>query len=188
MAELTVGDQVLVTYSDTYGNLQIKSSVLLAMDIYQYHNPLSPVEYRKIYTTANTSILHITPSHSLLMKKKYQHHPQYQFAADAEIGDVLYIFSGNDRLVNEVTIIYIDQVQLFDAYAPLTFEGNLIVNDVIVSCYGTFTHSTGHLVKMMRRWSLHWYLHLSFFFRSAIEPLLSEIICYMSNIIFHVSS
>lgn len=183
MADLTVGDEVLVTFHDAKGNLGIRSSRLLAMDIYQYYNRQSSIPYRRIHTTANISALQITPSHSLLVRKKHQYHGEYRFASEAEIGDTLYMVTVNNRLIEEVVVTDIEEVPLFDAYAPLTLEGNLIVNQLVVSCYGTFTHSTGHLVKMARRWWLHGYLSLSSFFQWNIQPLISDLTCYISTVL-----
>lgn len=131
------------------------------MDVYQHYNRFSPIRYRKIYTQNNNSTLQITPSHSLLVRKKYREHAQYRFASEIENGDYLYLATASNNLV-EATVTKIDDLELFDAYAPLTLEGNILVNRLVVSCYGTFTHSTGHLVKMIRRWWLHFYLNLFF--------------------------
>jgi len=153
-----VGDEVLVAHFNTNGSIELRSSPILAIDVYQYYNRLSPVHYREIYTTVNSTALHITSSHSLLVRKKYKTYAEYLFAHQVDIGDYLYFIKEDDRLTNEVRVTHIDDIMLFDAYAPLTFEGNIIVNHLIVSCYGTFTHSTGHLVKMVRRWWLYWNL------------------------------
>jgi hypothetical protein len=83
---------------------------------------------------------------------------EYLFAFEIDIGDHLYFVNEQNRSTDEVEVTQIDDTILFDAYAPLTFEGNIIINNFIVSCYGTFTHSTGHLVKMPRRWWLYWHL------------------------------
>ena len=183
MTDLAVGDEVLVTSHDAKGDLAIRSSRLLAMDIYQHHDRHSPISYRKIYTTANTSALQITRSHSLLVRKKHQFHFQYRFASEAEVGDSLYMVIVNNHLIEEVAVTGIEEVHLFDAYAPLTFEGNLVVNHLVVSCYGTFTHSTGHLVKMARRWWLRSHLSLASFFQSSIQPWISRLTCYMSIVV-----
>lgn len=181
MADLVVGDQVLVLQTDIHGYLHIRPSLLLAMDIYQDHDPLSPISYRKISTTKNHGALHITSEHSLLIKKRSQNHAQYQFAAEAEVGDILYMIHGDQKTIEEVHITQIDDVYLFDAYAPLTLEGNLVVNHLVVSCYGTFTHSTGHLVKMFRRWFLHIFLHITLLLRSFLKSLLPNIIDSIST-------
>jgi hypothetical protein len=158
MSQLNVGDQVLVAHLDAKGGIELRSSPILAIDVYQHYNRLLPLHYREIYTTTNSTALRITSSHSLLVRKKHKSYSEYLFAFQIDIGDHLYFAREDDRLADEVTVTQIDDTNLFDAYAPLTFEGNIIVNHIIVSCYGTFTHSTGHLVKMTRRWWLYWHL------------------------------
>lgn len=138
------------------GSIELRSSPILAVDVYQHYNHLLPVEYREIYTTINSTALHITSSHSLLVRKKHKTYVEYVFARQINIGDHLYFAKEDDRSTNEVTVTHINDIILFDAYVPLTFEGNIIVNRLIVSCYGTFTHSTAHLIKMVRRWWLYW--------------------------------
>jgi hypothetical protein len=156
ISQLNVGDQVLVAHFNANGSIALRSSPILAIDIYQHYNRLLPLHYREIYTTSNSTALHITSSHSLFVRKKYKSYAEYLFAFQIDIGDHLYFVEEDDRSANEVTVTRIDDQILFDAYAPLTFEGNIVVNHLIVSCYGTFTHSTGHFIKMARRWWLYW--------------------------------
>jgi hypothetical protein len=160
MRHLNVGDQILVAHQDADGGIKIESSPVLAIDIYQHYNIVSPVLYREIHTMANHTVLHITPAHSLLVKKKQRVDAEYIFASEVDIGDYIYILRDDYQSVEKIAVTGINDVQLFDAFAPLTFQGNLIINHVVVSCYGTFTHSIGHIVKMPRRWWLHWHLDL----------------------------
>ena len=160
--QLKVGDQVLVAHFNTNGSIELRSSPILAIDVYQHYNPHSPVYYREISTTIHSSALHITPSHSLLVRKKHNSYSEYLFASQVSIGDHLYFVNEYTQSTIEVTVTQINDTILFDAYAPLTVEGNIIVNHLIVSCYGTFTHSVGHLVKMPRRWWLYWHFDLIF--------------------------
>ena len=155
MNEVKIGDSVVVAHFDENRNIELRSSRILAVDVYQHSDHRSPIHYRQIYTTMNGSALHITPSHSLLGRKKHKSYSEYLFAADIDIGDDLYFVNEDNRLTISVRITQINDVILFDAYAPLTLEGNLIVNHFLVSCYGTFTHHLGHWIKMPRRWWLY---------------------------------
>lgn len=112
----------------------------------------------------NENVLHITPSHSLLARKKHKFYPEYLFAQDVEIGDDLYFVNEHNQSIIPMRVTEITDVIFYDAYAPLTLEGNLIVNHYVVSCYGTFHHHLGHLIKMARRW----WLYSSFNFISLI--------------------
>ncbi|CAF3710654.1 unnamed protein product [Rotaria sp. Silwood1] len=161
MRNLKIDDQVLVTYETWNNNIQLRWSPILAIDIYQKYRHHLPIQYLEIYTVINNTIshLHITPSHSLLVTKKYSAEAEYIFASEVHIGDCLHTTTNNHAAIVKVEVTQIKHVYLFDAYAPLTFEGNLIVNNVVVSCYGTFKHSIGHLIKLPRRCLLYYLLH-----------------------------
>lgn len=161
--QLSIGDEVLVAQFDIHGNIKFHSSPILAIDIYQHHDHRSPVHYREIYTTMNSTALYITPSHLLLVRKKHSASLEYIFASQLNIDDHLYFVDGHGRLVNESRVTAIHDVALFDAYAPLTFEGNIIVNHFIASCYGTFPHSIKHIITIPRRWFLYWKLDVLLF-------------------------
>jgi hypothetical protein len=100
----------------------------------------------------------------------------YSFAQDVSVGD--YVFTSNLR---RVKVIDVKELFIHDdyAYAPLTFEGTIIVNDIIASCYGTYSHSTMHMLTTPIRW---WYL-IVFQFRRVMEldrlqKLTSNLIVY----------
>ena len=38
------------------------------------------------------------------------------------------------------------------AYAPLTMEGNIVVEGVLASCYGSFDHDLAHIAMAPIRW------------------------------------
>lgn len=158
MKDLIIGDELLVTVMDANGRLKIRPSKLLALDLFQQYDRRSPIHYLEIITSKNTSALHLTPHHSLLVKKKYHSKAKYRFASQVNIGDQLYLSQSNRDSPEEVIVTEINDVELFDAYAPLTMEGNLIVDHLVVSCYGTFSHSFAHFLRTPRRWWLHWYL------------------------------
>lgn len=153
--QLKKGDLVSVAHFDENGNIKLHPSPILAIDVYQYFNAHSPIHYREIFTQTNESVLHITPSHSLLARKKHKIYAEYLFAEDLEIGDDLYFVKENKQSIVPMRVTDINDVMLFDAYAPLTLEGNVIVNEYVVSCYGTFDHHLGHLIKLPRRWWLY---------------------------------
>ena len=157
MRDLKLDDEVLMV-EQSEGFMKLGYSRLLALDIYQKWNTSSSIDYLEIKTkyddTNGGNPLHMTPGHSLLVRRKYKIEKEYLFASEVEIGDFLYQTISNHQSIIETPITEINQIKQFDAYAPLTFEGNIIVNNRIVSCYGTFSHSTGHLVKMPRRYWL----------------------------------
>ncbi|UJR06987.1 hypothetical protein I4U23_011275 [Adineta vaga] len=155
--DVKIGDEILVAHHRRNKQIEIRSSPILAMDIFQKYNNDSPIDYLEILFESNVNIkpLQITPKHSLLIKKKNQSQPIYIFAEQVQIGDYLYLMRNYVYLPIEAKIVQKNHIKLFDAYAPLTLEGTLIVNDVIVSCYGTLKHSFVHLLMTPRRWLLY---------------------------------
>ena len=157
MRDLKVGDQIVVAYRTKTERIELRVSPVLAVDIFQKFNNNSSVDFLQIELESNEKIksLHITPKHSLLVKKEKQLQVEYLFADQVQIGDYLYSTADDRRSTNVLKVARINKVKLFDAYAPLTFEGTLLVNDMIVSCYGTLEHSFVHLLMTPRRWLLY---------------------------------
>lgn len=154
---MKVGDQILVAYQTRNEGIQLRSSPVIAIDIYQKYNNKSSVDFLEIKFESNVSVkpLHITPKHSLFVKKKNQSEGKYIFADQVQFGDYLYLMENNSHSTIQVKVIGINNLKLFDAYAPLTLEGTLVVNDVVVSCYGTLKHWFVHLLMTPRRWLLY---------------------------------
>ncbi|CAF1050079.1 unnamed protein product, partial [Didymodactylos carnosus] len=184
MRNLKVGDQVIVAYKTSDNGIELRSSPILAMDIYQKYDNDSPVDYLEIQVAANISIppLHITRRHSLLVRREHDSEVKYLFASQVNIGDHLYLLKNDYRSAVQTKITHIKDVTLFDAYAPLTLEGNLVVNDVVVSCYGTFTHSFVHLAMAPRRWLLYGALHTTLMGQKYVEEHFNLIIKYLMAI------
>jgi hedgehog protein len=153
MNDLVVGDQVYVMK----GNEVITSPVLAIFRHYR-----SSIRFIDIYTTESSSPLRLTPLHSVLVLPKSGEIKHYSFAQNVVIGD--FLFSHNLRLLKVTNIkeILIDDDNV---YAPLTFEGSIVVNEIIASCYGTFSHSIMHILTTPIRW---WYFIL-FHFSQLIE-------------------
>jgi hedgehog protein len=167
MSDLLVGDLVFVKRE----NDVIVSAVLA---IFRHHR--HSISYIDIHTEGSTSPLRLTPLHSLLILRKHGKNECYSFAQDVSVGD--YVFTSNLR---RVKVIDVKELFIHDdyAYAPLTFEGTIIVNDIIASCYGTYSHSTMHMLTTPIRW---WYL-IVFQFRRVMEldrlqKLTSNLIVY----------
>ncbi|CAF3363910.1 unnamed protein product [Rotaria socialis] len=158
MRDLRLGDLLLTAYAIENNRIRFQQSPLLGLDIYQKYKNDSPVRYLEIHTNSSsaTSPLHITSTNSLLVTKKGESKSRYIFAQEVNIEDYLHSITDDYEFSISSQVTHIKPVVLFDAYAPLTLEGNFIVNNFVVSCYGTFSHSTGHLVKMPRRWLLYY--------------------------------
>lgn len=103
-----------------------------------------------IYTRNNFEPLRLTPSHSILTRKRNKFF-DYDFASNIEIGDFIY-----SSQLKPIEVINIKEIILYNQTisTPLTYEGNIIVNNLIGSCYGTFSHQFMHLLTIPIR---YWY-------------------------------
>ncbi|CAF1154832.1 unnamed protein product [Rotaria sordida] len=153
ISNLHVGDLIFVKREN-----QIITSPILA--IFRHYRSL--IRFVDIYTTDSIIPLRLTPLHSLLVLPKQDKHERYLFAKDVSIGS--HVFSSDLRLL---TVVNIKEVLISDdnGYTILTFEGNIIVNDIVASCYATYDHSIMHMMTMPMRW---WFLIL-FQLRQLIE-------------------
>jgi hypothetical protein len=165
MSDLVVGDLVFV---------KSKNDVITSPILAIFRHYRSSIRFLDIYTTESTVPLRLTPLHSLLVLSKYDKRKRYLFAQDVSIDDV--VFSSDLRPLRVIdvkeTLIYDDS-----GYAPLTFEGNIIVNDIIASCYATHEHSMMQLITTPIRW---WFFVLFEFHQSIgfdyLQKLTSNIV------------
>jgi hypothetical protein len=142
---LITGDEVLV-YSSSLGKIE-KSRVLAI-----FHHQRSSVRFLDIYTTDNQEPLRLTPTHSILTKKNSakQSSFHYDFAYNIAIND--WIVSSK---LESIQVMKIEEILLYNQTisTPLTFEGNIIVNNLLASCYATFNHQLMHfLTTPIRYW------------------------------------
>ena len=150
MSDLVVNDQVYVMKEN-----QVISSPVLA--IFRHHR--SSIRFIDIYTTESIFPLRLTPLHSLLVRPKHSRTERYAFAQTISVDD--FVFSSDSRFIKVTNIIEI-LVSNDIVYAPLTFEGSIIVNGLVASCYGTLDHSIMHMITIPIRW---WYFILLQFHR-----------------------
>jgi hypothetical protein len=73
----------------------------------------------------------------------------YDFASNVEIGDLL--FSSKFK---PLRVINIKEILLYNQTisTPLTFQGNIIVNNLIASCYANYHHQFMHLLTIPMRY------------------------------------
>ncbi|CAF0859572.1 unnamed protein product [Adineta ricciae] len=138
---LQVGEQVRI---DSH-----KSSAVLA--IFRHYR--SSILFMEIYFNENRSQpLRLTPTHSVLVRGSHDESEQYRFARDISAGDFVY----STLLHQMVKVIKIRESTNVDdyAYAPLTFEGRIVTNNIIASCYATYPHWLMHIITTPLRW---WY-------------------------------
>jgi len=149
MSELHVGDEVL-TYDPVTGSTEF-SAVYAFLD----RRPSPTFRYLRIGLSpqdgASAPIqLEISHRHRVFKQRRQQQ------AADgsATLVDVdARELQLNDRLVQcaftssecrHYTVVSIDEVSALGAYAPVTFTGTLLVDEVATSSYAAATHSQAH--------------------------------------------
>ncbi|CAF0938358.1 unnamed protein product [Adineta steineri] len=152
ISDLVVGDLVFVE-----SNEKVISSPILAT--FRYYR--SSIRFVDIYAMGYSIPLRLTPQHSLLVLSNYGKNKRYSFAQNVSVGDL--IFSSD---LSPLKVVDVKEIIIYDdsVYALLTFEGTIIANDIVASCYGTFDHSTMHMITTPIRW---WFLVL-FEFRQLI--------------------
>lgn len=140
MSDLIVGDPVFVKH-----NNEIKESVIVAV----FHHYRNIIRFLDIYTMESMIPLRLTPMHSLLVLLGNDTRERYLFAKDVSVGD--FVFSSDLR---PLKVTHVKEVLVYNTtgYAPLTFEGTIVVNDIVASCYATYDHSTMHVITTPLRW------------------------------------
>ena len=172
MSEILVGDTVLVKRDDAI----VPSTVLATFQHYRH-----AIRFVDIYTAESTTPLRLTPLHSLLVLSKQGKNGHYSFAQDVSVGD--FVVAAD---LHPLRVIDVQELFMYDdyVYAPLTFEGNLVVNGLVASCYGTYSHATMHLLTIPLRW---WYLALFEFHRvmglRPLQKLTSDLIVYFLDFV-----
>ncbi|UJR30070.1 hypothetical protein I4U23_017614 [Adineta vaga] len=142
---LNIGDKVLVYHPSG----QLHSSTILTI----FHHQRSSVRLLDIYTINQHEPLRLTPFHSILTRKSTSKQStfHYDFALNIAIGD--FVLSSNFQ---SLKVTNIKEIILYNQTisTPLTFEGNIIVNNLIASCYATYQHKFMHLLTIPIR---YWY-------------------------------
>ncbi len=131
MRDVRIGDRLLVGQS-TY-------SPVVAFLVRRPDGPR--INYLQIVTAEST--LEITPTHLILMRRQNNSNPpDYRQTAKLSPGDSIFMIdSDSGGTIKEVQVLRSHgPIQLTDAYAPLTMEGTLIVNNILASCYAEYEH------------------------------------------------
>ncbi|ESO82723.1 hypothetical protein LOTGIDRAFT_229767 [Lottia gigantea] len=119
-----ITDQLEFRYSRVYAlghKNKDRKTMFIELGTASSRIPISPRHFIKIYDNGN------------IIEK---------FAKDVKVGDTLLI-DNNDQLVEE-PVLEIDHVEAQGLYAPFTEEGNIIINNVVASCYAEVKSSLAH--------------------------------------------
>lgn len=157
---LKVGDEVQV-YAKSG---QIERSQILSM----FRHDRSFVNLLEIIIENHDQPLRLTPTHSILVKRDQEF--LYDFASNLKVGDLLRSSGLKSKRIEKINEISLANQTI---WTPLTFEGNVIVNDVIGSCYATFSHSLMHFISWpLRYWkNMEKFVKLNNFVTNSIDYL-----------------
>jgi hypothetical protein len=89
------------------------------------------------------------------------------FASHVKIGDLVLAYNGGQDIFPS-EVISVELLHLKGIYSPLTTQGNIIVDDIVASCYADFdSHEIQHLMFAPFRW---WHNTLEFFLSTKNMP------------------
>ena len=104
----------------------------------------------------------MTPGHMLLASSGSNKDWKMIPASMAKVGDEIAVAHENDRIIAKIRSI--EHTQSNGAYAPLTFSGKVVANDLYASAYVSFQNSehltlgSGTQVKMSLQWIMQTYM------------------------------
>lgn len=133
MKELQIGDKIAsmdssgrLVYSKVVTFLDIKPNISNAFITIQTKNPAAEVA--------------ITESHLIYRLNKHSLMETALFARDLKVGDFVYVRHGTDsEKFTAGRVAGIKWNRSKGAYAPLTETGNVVVDDVLCSCYAVIS-------------------------------------------------
>lgn len=178
LSELQIGDTVLSVNSAS-GELEF-SPVILFLD-------RQPTEVRQFYSllTENGHSLTLTPEHlifSHFAEDASQAEFEAVYAKDVQEGDFVLVSTGKGQL-EKVRVTQVEMRVLTGVYAPLTSAGNLVVDNVVASCYAVVdSQNIAHAAFAPLRWAshlyttneittgIHWYARALYSIAEAVMP------------------
>lgn len=136
MRQLRIGDKLRTLGA----NGETTASEVIAFLHKETH---TQAEFYKLETSGGNAIT-LSPQHLIFRKENFSSPISVIFASEINLGNLLYVSSGSDFQYQEVTRI--TMVTEIGVYAPLTTQGTMLVDGVLVSCYATWpSHDAAHL-------------------------------------------
>ena len=155
MSDVEVGDSVLAV--DNNNNL-IYSPIIM-----QLHRAQKEKAMFIVLRTSTGQSLTVTPQHLVYTIKRKERKDEAKgkenmnafrtvFAANVERGDLLMMHDKHYKLESDM-VVDVEEVELTGLYSPLTSQGNIIVDNILASCYSDFeSHELQHLAFLPVRW------------------------------------
>lgn len=143
--DIVPNDRVLVSIFASDGNLKLIPSAVLTK--FEHHH--SWFRLVSIDLADQPQPLRVTSNHLLLVQKSQSNLKTFEYASDLSTGDYLFSSTFESR-----QILDIKEVLMYDTavYSVLTFEGTIVTNHSIASCYGTYPHRFMHALTTPVRW------------------------------------
>lgn len=95
--------------------------------------------------TNDGAALTVTPAHLVLVWKQQQQQTKYIFADRIEEGDHVLVHTADSDALVPRKVIRITTELHTGFYAPLTYEGTIVVNNITASCYALVeSHAAAH--------------------------------------------
>lgn len=146
--DVKIGDKVLAV--DSTGQ-PVYSEVIMML----HRNPNAIVDdYIKINMANNKSIT-LSKYHLIPTTKR----SEFIYSKDVKVQQSLKVFDESSNTFEIVTVASIERVSGKGYYAPLTYHGTIVVDDVYASCYASFP--------------FHYFAHWAFSFYRNMYPYLA---------------
>ena len=151
ISELRPGENVLAMKED--GTLGFSPVIL------DYHNAPQDIALFRVIHTSLGHNLTLTPNHLLYVSEGNDKIPssmklssfQPVFASRVKNGDFVLVRSEN-RMVKD-KVIDVTEESMTGYYSPLTTQGNIVVQNILASCYASFdNHNLMHFAFAPFRW------------------------------------
>lgn len=180
MDRIRVGDKV---ESMGKNGKIIYSEVVMFLDNKPKEND---VMYFVLKTDNPRTTLYLTKSHLVYVRRRFSSEWQIQFAKLVRKGDIIKVWSGGKLVGAEITEISVAAQR--GAIAPLTMEGNIVVDNALASCYALledhdfvnsifwpakalYTHFPYLLNAKKPQQGVHWYARLLLFLNDYLSVL-----------------
>lgn len=176
LSDLKIGDSVLTVNKE--GTLEF-SPVILFLDRH-------PRELRQFYVISTQSghQLTLTPSH-LIYASEFGDPEGFEaiYAKEIREGDFILVTTSRGTVKAE-RVVDIEMRPLTGVYAPLTSAGNLVVDNVVASCYAVIDNqAVAHAAFLPIRWwsaifnqipddkeGIHWYANALYNLAEFVMP------------------
>uniref|UniRef100_A0A914WGG1 Hint domain-containing protein n=1 Tax=Plectus sambesii TaxID=2011161 RepID=A0A914WGG1_9BILA len=123
MDELKVGDEILST---TFG----PQAIFVSVESFLHRLPHTKTQFLRI-ETSDGSVIKLTKQHIIYVIKESE--GEFLAAQYVKLGDQLMRRDG--KVFSPVLVTYLMMVEEIGAFAPMTANGMLVVNGMVVSCH-----------------------------------------------------